>query len=66
MQGTIKRLMDKGYGFIAKEDGEDLFFHTADLEGVEFTMLAEGDKVEFEIGESDQGKGPKAINVKKV
>lgn len=67
MTGTIKRLTDKGFGFITPEgDDKDLFFHSSDLEGVEFTELREGDNVEFEVGESDRGKGPKAINVKRV
>ncbi len=66
MQGTIKRLMDKGYGFVEQENGEDLFFHFSDVEGVDFNDLKEGDKVDYEVGESDRGKGPKAMNIKKA
>lgn len=64
-QGTIKRLTDRGFGFIA-QDGEekDLFFHSSELQGVDFNDLKEGDAVEFEIGESP--KGPNATQVKKV
>jgi cold shock protein len=64
-QGTIKRLTDRGFGFIA-QDGEekDLFFHSSELQGVDFNDLKEGDMVEFEIGESP--KGPNATQVKKV
>jgi len=64
-QGTIKRLTDRGFGFIA-QDGEekDLFFHSSELQGVDFNDLKEGDTVEFEIGESP--KGPNATQVKKV
>jgi len=63
MIGKIKMLTDKGYGFITKEDGKDIFFHSSDLESVEYTELEEGMMVNFEEGESDRGKGPKAINV---
>lgn len=63
--GKIARLTDKGFGFIKPEEGEkDLFFHSNELRGVEFNDLNEGDKVEFELGQSD--KGPNATNVSKV
>lgn len=63
MQGTIKKLTDKFYGFIAQEGGEkDLFFHGNELDGVEFTELKEGDNVTFEISEGP--KGPAATGVK--
>jgi len=62
MKGTIKRLTDKGFGFIAPENGEkDVFFHSTDLNGVQFADLKEGQAVTFEMGESD--KGPKAVGV---
>jgi CspA family cold shock protein len=62
MQGTIKRLTDRGFGFIAPEDGSaDLFFHATELVDVEFNDLREGDKVTFEVSQSD--KGPKAVAV---
>lgn len=64
-QGTIKRLTDRGFGFIAREGEEkDLFFHSNELVGVEFNDLKEGDKVEFEV--SDSPKGPNATQVKRV
>ena len=64
-QGTIKRLTDRGFGFIA-QDGEekDLFFHSNELQGVQFNELREGDKVQFEIAESP--KGPNAVKVSKI
>ncbi len=65
MKGKISRLMDRGYGFIAPEDGEkDIFFHSSELVGVEFNDLAEGDEVTFELVESD--KGPKATKVSRA
>lgn len=65
MQGTIKRLTDRGFGFIAREGEEkDLFFHSNELVGVEFNDLKEGDKVEFEVAESP--KGPNAVKVKRA
>ena len=64
-QGTIARITDKGFGFIAREGGEkDLFFHSNELVGVAFDDLREGDKVTFEVGESP--KGPNAIKVSKI
>ena len=64
MQGTIKRLTDRGFGFITYEGAEkDLFFHSNELKNVQFTDLKEGDKVTFEIAESP--KGPNAVNVNK-
>jgi CspA family cold shock protein len=63
--GTIKRLTDRGFGFIAVEGREkDLFFHSNELKGVTFEELKEGDKVQFEITSSD--KGDNATNVSKV
>ena len=65
MQGTIKKLTDKNFGFIAQEDSEqDLFFHANELAGVEFSDLKEGDAVTFEV--KDTPKGPAAVEVKKA
>jgi len=59
-QGTVKWFnQKKGFGFIEQEDGEDLFCHHTQVEGV----IEDGDSVEFEVGEGP--KGPNAINVKK-
>lgn len=64
MEGTIKRLTDRGFGFIAYEGAEkDLFFHSNELKNAQFADLKEGDKVTFEIAESP--KGPNAVNVNK-
>lgn len=63
--GTVKWFDDqKGYGFIAREDGEDVFVHYSAIEGSGFRSLMEGDKVEFSV---EQGqKGPAAANVRRV
>ena len=61
-KGTIKRLTDKGFGFIDKGDGKDLFFHMSSLDGVTFEELREGQTVTFDEGMGD--KGPRAENVK--
>ncbi len=62
-KGIIKKIMDRGYGFIKADQGEDLFFHSNDVEGVEFNSLSEGQEVEFEKGQGRDGR-PKAVNVK--
>lgn len=62
MTGTIKTLTDRGFGFIAVEgQSKDLFFHSKDLQGVEFDSLQVGDTLSFEIVEGE--KGPSAKNV---
>ncbi len=48
--------MDRGYGFIKTEQGEDLFFHRSNTEGVEFDSLKEGQEVEFEKGQGQDGR----------
>ncbi|MDV2496498.1 MAG: cold-shock protein [bacterium] len=65
-KGQVKWFNDgKGFGFIEREEGPDVFVHFSSIQGEEgFKSLAEGDAVEFEIIEDD--KGPKAVNVLKV
>ncbi|MCH7598024.1 cold shock domain-containing protein [Patescibacteria group bacterium] len=61
-KGTIARLTDRGFGFIARDGEEkDLFFHSNDLQDVQFNDLREGDAVSFEVVEGQ--KGPNATNV---
>ena len=65
MEGTIKNLTDKGFGFITVEGEEkDLFFHKNELKDVTFEELKEGDKVSFE--KADSPKGPNAVNVTRI
>ena len=62
-KGTIRRLMDRGFGFIKTEQEEDLFFHRNDLVGVEFSRLREGQEVEFDKGQGRDGR-PQAVKVR--
>ncbi len=65
MNGTIKTLTDKGFGFIAREgESKDLFFHSKSLVGVSFDELKVGDTVTFEVVDGE--KGPAATNVSRV
>jgi cold shock protein len=61
-EGTIKKLTDKGFGFIDTGKGKDLFFHSSSVQEVSFEELREGQKVSFTEGQSP--KGPRAENVK--
>ena len=65
--GTIKKIMPKGFGFIATEGAaKDIFFHSNSLVGVMFDDLREGDAVSFEVEDIPGGKGPNAINVQRA
>lgn len=65
MNGVIKKKTDKGFGFITVEGQEkDLFFHSNSLVDVTFDELKEGDKVSFDV--QDSQKGPNAANVKRI
>lgn len=63
-EGTIKKLTDKGFGFIDMGNGEDMFFHISNLEGVSYEELQEGQRVSFNKGQGP--KGPRAENVKVI
>ena len=65
LQGTVKWFNNKrGWGFIVKEDGEDIFVHYSAIKGEGFRSLDEGQRVQFEIENGD--KGPAAANVEPV
>jgi CspA family cold shock protein len=63
MNGTIKTLTGKGFGFIATPDGQEYFFHQSACSDMRFDELREGDSVTFEKGQGP--KGPRAENVKR-
>ena len=65
IKGTVKWFNDaKGFGFISREGGPDVFVHYSAVTSNGFKSLTEGDKVEFEVVEGQ--KGPQAANVVKV
>ncbi len=65
MKGTVKWFnSEKGFGFIAREDGEDVFVHFSAIQTTGFKTLEEGQEVEFEIVEGN--RGPQAANVCKL
>ncbi len=61
-EGTIKRLTDRGFGFIDTGGGEDMFFHMSAVEGASFDQLSEGQRVSYTVGSGP--KGPRAESVK--
>jgi CspA family cold shock protein len=62
IEGTVKWFNDaKGFGFLSREGGPDVFVHHSDIRGEGFKSLSEGQKVQFEI--VDSPKGPRAANV---
>ena len=63
-EGTIKRLTDKGFGFIDDGSGKDMFFHSSNVEGTTYDSLHEGQKVSYDVGQGP--KGPRAENVRPV
>jgi CspA family cold shock protein len=63
--GTIVRLVpDRGFGFIRRSNGEEIFFHASGVEGVTpFDNLREGQQVTFEATRDDRGRGMRAVHV---
>ena len=60
--GTIKKLADRGFGFIKASDGQEIFFHRSECQSVTFDSLSEGLEVTFE--RQADAKGPRARNVR--
>ena len=64
-KGTVKWFNEsKGFGFLSREDGDDVFVHHTSIQAEGFKTLKEGQEVEFEV--QDGPKGPQAVNVKEV
>lgn len=63
-EGTIKRITDKGFGFIENGTGKDMFFHSSGVEGGSFDDLREGQRVSYNEGQGP--KGPRAENVRVI
>jgi cold shock protein len=63
--GTVKFFNnDKGYGFITRPDGPDLFVHFSNIEGSDYRRLEDGQNVEFEVAPGR--KGDEAVNVRVI
>ena len=63
-QGTVKWFNEsKGYGFITKDDGADIFVHFSSINSEGFKTLKEGQKVEFEVTSGDKGPQAKDVSV---
>jgi CspA family cold shock protein len=64
-EGIVKWFNDKkGYGFISMDEGQDVFVHYSSILGTGFRSLYEGQRVRFEVEESD--KGPQAVQVETI
>ena len=64
-KGTIKQVIDHGFGYIKMEDGKDIIFHRNDFEDMSFPSLKVGQKVEFEISDDIMGHH-QAVNVRLI
>ncbi len=65
-QGTVKWFnADKGFGFISRPDGDDLFVHYSEIQGNGFRSLDEGAKVEFEVTQGKKGLQASAVTLVK-
>jgi CspA family cold shock protein len=65
IEGTVKWFNEsKGFGFISRDSGDDVFVHYSSIAGNGFKSLFEGDSVSFDLEDGD--KGPKAVNVVKL
>jgi CspA family cold shock protein len=65
IEGTVKWFNEsKGFGFLSREGGPDVFVHHSEIRGEGFKTLNEGDRVQFEVVSSP--KGPRAANVSRL
>jgi CspA family cold shock protein len=65
IEGTVKWFSNpKGYGFISRDGGEDVFVHYSEIQGSGFRSLSAGERVEFTLKKSE--KGPRAANVRSL
>ena len=65
MQGNVKFFnTEKGFGFISRDGADDVFVHHSNIAGQGFKSLAEGQRVEFEVGQGR--KGDEALNVRAI
>lgn len=65
MKGQVKMFnKEKGFGFIKTEEGKDVFFHYSEIQMEGYKTAEEGEKVEFDVQESD--RGPRAANIRKI
>jgi CspA family cold shock protein len=63
-EGRIKRITDKGFGFIENGTNKDMFFHSSSVEETRFEELREGQRVSYNVGQGP--KGPRAENVRVI
>jgi CspA family cold shock protein len=64
MNGTIKRITDKGFGFIATDDGVEYFFHQSACADTRFDDLRQGQEVSFTVGQGPKGPRAEHVNVR--
>jgi len=64
MEGTVEKWLDKGFGFIKTDDGEEVFIHHTEIQGDEdFKSLQSGQRVKFDVVEGPKGKSAKNLTV---
>ena len=63
-EGTIKRITEKGFGFIDNGTTNDMFFHSSSVQDGRFEELREGQRVSYDVGQGP--KGPRAENVRVI
>ena len=64
MQGTVKFFnADRGFGFISREKGDDVFVHVSNVQGEGLKTLAEGETVEFDVGTGRKGEEAQNVRV---